>query len=178
MRSGPAATAASILVVALFSAGCGDEQSTAADAPEGAKSTPRAGSHERRASAHLRTGNVSKTEARRCRRALGDFLDATESLQNSVAVGVSYESYLTALNHVRASYAETEADDVPLLCLVRVAGPAERALNTYIDAGNEWGECLADSSCNAESIEPTLQRKWRRAAALIASAQDGLRRGA
>jgi hypothetical protein len=158
MRSGPTATAASILVVVLFSAGCGDEQSTAAE------------------SAHLRTGDVSRTEARRCRRVLGDFLDATESLQNSVAVGVSYESYLTGVNHVRASYAETEADNVPLLCLVWVAGPAERALNAYIDAANEWGECLADSSCNAESIEPELQRRWRRAADLIASAQNGVRR--
>jgi hypothetical protein len=162
MRFGPAATAALMLAVALSSGGCGDEQSTAAGV---AVKRP----------AHASVPNRSET--RRCRRALGDFLDATESLQNSVAVGVSYESYLTAVNHVRASYADVEADDLWLLCLAQVAGPAERALNTYIEAANEWGECLAGSSCDSEAIEVELQRRWRRAADLIASAQDGLRRG-
>jgi len=175
MRSGPAATAALMLAVALLPAGCGGEQSTAADTPDGTRSAPRADSHQRRAYAHIRPGAVPRAEARRCRRALGDFLDAAESLENSVAVGVSYDSYLSAVNHVRASYAEAEADDLPLLCLARVATPAEAALNAHIEAANAWGECLADSSCDPESVEPELQRRWSRAADRLGESARGLR---
>lgn len=113
----------------------------------------------------------------RCGHALGDLLDATESLDNLVAVGVDYESHLSAVNHVRAAYAEVEADELPLPCLVEVAAPAERALNAYIEAANTWGECLADASCEDESVEPELHRLWARARAQLASAQRGLRRG-
>lgn len=160
MRSGSAAIAALMLAVAPIPAGCGDEQSTAASAA---------------AKPPVHASAPNRSEVRRCRRSLGDFLDALESLQNSVAVGVSYEGYLAAVNHVRASYAAAGADHLPLLCLARVAGPAEAALNSYIEAANAWGECLAGSSCDSESVEPALQRQWRRAAGRIASAQDGLR---
>jgi len=175
MRFGPAATAALMLAVALIPAGCGDEQSTAASAVGGSPRAPRAGSPERRAHAEVRGGGVSRGEARRCRRVLGDFLDATESLGNSVAVGVSYEGYLSAVNHVRASYAETEAGRLPLLCLARVAGPAEAALNAYIEAANAWGECLADASCDPESVEPELRRRWSWASDRVGEAAGGLR---
>jgi hypothetical protein len=175
MRSGPAATAALMLAVALVPAGCGDEQSTAASAAGDSARATRAASPGRRARAEVRSGGMSRGEARRCRRALGDFLDASESLENSVAVGVSYEGYLTAVNHVRASYAEADAGDLPLLCLARVAAPAEAALNSYIEAANEWGECLTDSACEPESVEPELQRRWLWASDRLGKAARGLR---
>lgn len=100
-------------------------------------------------------------------RTLGDFLDALESLRNSVAVGVSYETYLAALDGVRGSYAAIDADALPLVCLASAATPAEAALNAYVEAANEWGDCLAGASCDPAAIEPRLQRSWRRAGNLI-----------
>lgn len=97
-----------------------------------------------------------------------------ESLNNSLAVGLSYDDYLSAVNHVRGTYAPIQADHLQLLCLTQVASPAERALNTYIDAANTWGNCLATASCDSESIEPQLQSKWVAASEQISEAQDSL----
>jgi hypothetical protein len=155
MRPGPA-IAVLMLIAALTLPGCGDGETSAA------------GAERVRAPAPMKTND-------KCRHALGDFLDATESLDNLVAVGVDYESHLGAVNHIRAAYAAVEADRLPLLCLAEVAAPAERALNAYIDAANTWGECLADAACEDESVEPELKRLWARARNQIASAQRGLR---
>lgn len=98
-----------------------------------------------------------------------------ESLNNTVAVGLDYESYLGAVNNVRSTYASVPPERLSLVCLARSAGPAELALNTYIEAANAWGECLASASCNPESIEPQLQRKWEEASDLLSVARKGLR---
>lgn len=148
-----------MLAAALFSGGCGDEQSTAASVatrPSTAAAKP---------PAHAPAAN--RPDPRRCRRSLGDFLDALESLRNSVAVGVGYETYLAALDGVRGTYTAVDADALPLVCLAGVATPAEAALNAYVEAANEWGECLAGASCDSAAIEPRLQRSWRRAGNLI-----------
>lgn len=113
--------------------------------------------------------------ARQCRRSLGELLDSIESLANTLAVGLSYEDYLDSVNRVRATYAAVPADSLSLPCLGLAAGPAEGALNLYIDAVNIWGDCLATPSCDPGSVEPKLQRKWEAAGDLISSAQSGLR---
>lgn len=180
MRSGPAAIAALLPALALFFPGCGDEQPSAAGAEKGVRSTPatapsRATPGGPNADERVAVATAARRrEAAHCGRALGDFLDAMESLNNSVAVGVSYDSYLSVVNDVRSAYAPIQADDLPLICLTQVAGPAERALNTYIDAANAWGDCLADTACDPESIEAGLQRKWSRASGYLADARAGL----
>jgi hypothetical protein len=153
MRSGPAVIAALLLALALIPPGCGEEQTKAAD----------------------RGANDQLAAARQCRGSLGDLLDSMESLNNSLAVGLSYDNYLSAVNHVRATYAPIRANRLQLACLVQVANPAEQALNSYIEAANTWGNCLSTTSCNPESIEPKLQRKWTEAAGSVARARSGLR---
>lgn len=173
MRSAPIAAVCVLLSLAPILAGCGGDGTATAGGGEAttgeraATSAPRTATGD--ASAH------ASSPARRCGRRLGDFLDATESLANTLAVGLDFEGYLRSVNRVRAVYAGVEAERLPLACLVRVATPAERALNTYIDAANAWGECLAAPPCDAESVEPELQREWEAAADLLAGARDGLR---
>jgi hypothetical protein len=161
MRSGPAATAGLMLALALVPVGCGEEQTTAA----GAETTRPAAKPKPHGSA----------AAKRCRRSLGEFFDAMESLNNTVAVGLDYDGYLSTVNRVRATYAEIDADRLSIACLARVASPAEQALNAYIAAANTWGECLATTTCDPAEMEPGLQRKWAAAANLVARAQRGLR---
>jgi hypothetical protein len=180
MRLGPA-IAVLMLIAALVLPGCGDGETSAAGAGQsvpgtGARATAN-GSQTTASASKAPVGPGARRQTAHCRHALGDLLDATESLDNLVAVGVDYESHLSAVNHIRAVYAEVEADELPLPCLAAVAAPAERALNAYIEAANVWGECLADASCEDESVEPELKRLWARARAQIASAQRGLRRG-
>jgi hypothetical protein len=174
MRSGHAAILGVSAALALALPGCGgDGTATGAPAATTTATVPPAelaiGSGQ--ASAGQGAGRYA---AKRCRRALGEFLDAMESLANSLAVGLDYERYLGAVDGVRATYAEVDADRLGLVCLGRVAGPAERSLNVYIDAANEWGECLADSSCETASIEAKLQRRWEEAADRLARARSGL----
>lgn len=166
MRPGPIAATAALLSLALIFHGCGDDRTATAG---GVKKDTSA----TKAKASVPAG--SPTAARRCRAELGDFLDSIESLDNTLAVGLDYEQYLGSVNRVRASYSRVAADRLGLVCLSRVAAPAEEALNIYIDSANEWGDCLASSACDPASIEPKLQREWQRASNRLARARAGLR---
>jgi hypothetical protein len=166
MRSGPIAATAALLSLALILPGCGGEGTVSAGdgkEPIGAVRTV----------ASAPTG--SPAAAKRCRAELGDFLDSIESLGNTLAVGLDYRQYLSSVNRVRGSYADVAADRLGLVCLNGVAAPSEAALNVYIGAANEWGNCLADTSCDPDSIEAKLQREWERASARLALARAGLR---
>lgn len=179
MRSGPAATAGLLLALALISSGCGEEQSAATEtaAERTAIKTTRGATSAPAASTKRPPAADDLVAQRRCRRTLGEFLDAMESLGNAVAVGLDYHGYLTMVNRVRATYAEVDADRLPLLCLARAAAPAEAALNSYIAAANAWGECLAATSCELSEVEPRLQRSWARASDLLAAASATLGKG-
>lgn len=166
MRSGRIAATVALLSLALILPGCGDE------------GTATAGGRKESTSATRATASVpaaTPSRVKRCARELGDFLDSIESLGNTLAVGLDYEQYLGSVNRVRASYANVAAERLGIVCLSRVAAPAEGALNVYIDAANQWGNCLARSSCDPDSIEPRLQREWERASGRLARARAGLR---
>lgn len=172
MRFGPAAPARLLLVLALILPGCGEQETAATGAATTVSDAKAAG----RASPSVDRPNPrALATARRCRDSLGEFLDAMESLNNTVAVGLDYDGYLTMVNRVRASYAEIDAERLPLLCLAKVASPAESALNSYIAAANAWGECLATTSCDLAEVEPALQRRWAGASDLVGETQTGLR---
>jgi hypothetical protein len=171
MCSVPAAIIGVLLGLVLILPGCGDEQTATAGgespAPRPAKAT---GAAKRGAPAAS-----TRSAAKRCGHLLGEFLDSLESLNNALAVGLSYDGYLSAVNGVRSTYSSVEADRLPIACLARVASPAEQALNTYIDAANTWGDCLATSGCDSAEVEPRLQRNWAQASHSLLSAQSGLR---
>jgi hypothetical protein len=167
MRSGPAATVGVLLGLALILPACGDERTAAAPQDTAASTSAR--------STRGKSKSSDAAATRRCGRLLGDFLDSMESLNNTLAVGLSYDDYVGAVNHVRSTYASVQVDRLPIVCLGRVGGPAERALNVYIGAANTWGDCLATIHCDPEAVEPKLQRKWEEASDLLSEAKSGLR---
>jgi hypothetical protein len=167
MRAGPAATVGLLLTLALLIPACG-EQGTAATAEKAQTVHSKAKTP---ANARSRVSIAAK----RCRAALGEFLDSMESLANTLAVGLDYQAYLSSVNRVRATYANVPTKSLSLPCLGLAAGPAEHALNFYIAAVNTWGNCLATPSCDPASVEPRLQRKWEAAGDLVSAAQQGLR---
>ena len=160
----PAAIVGVLLGLALILPACGDERTPAAGK---VAATPSKVQAKRPAAA--------AAGAKRCQGLLGEFLDSMESLRNLLAVGLSYEDYLRQVGGVRAVYAGVPAKRLAIACLVRVGTPGERALNVYIDGVNVWGDCLASASCDPESVEPRLQRKWRRASGFLSTAESGLR---
>lgn len=173
MRSGPIAATAALLSLALILPGCGEEGTATGSGIRESTSAPAAPPSPAKGGASASKPTRSAA-AKRCGAELGDFLDSIESLGNTLAVGLDYEQYLGSVNRVRASYSSVVADRLGIVCLSRVAAPAEGALNTYIAAANEWGDCLASSSCDPESIEPKLQREWERASDQLGRARAGL----
>lgn len=176
MRFGPAATVGVLLGLALILPACGDEGTVAA----GGEMTVAGAGGATESAATFRAGGANTAAVpavrRQCRRLLGGFLDSMESLNNTVAVGLDYEGYLGAVNHVRGAYARLPTRRLPLTCLALVGSPAERALNVYIDAANTWGDCLAIASCDPESVEPKLQRQWEQASGHLSLVRRELRR--
>jgi hypothetical protein len=109
----------------------------------------------------------------RCNPRLRRFVGALDSLRDAVAVGVTYDAYLSQVRQLRASYDRVPVGKLAVGCLLAVGGSAERALNAYVEAANAWGNCLADTGCRIESIEPELRRGWDRASSLLSQAQAG-----
>ncbi|MEX2448097.1 MAG: hypothetical protein WD404_05060 [Solirubrobacterales bacterium] len=157
--AGPASIAVCALTAALLClSACGDGEGdgTAAGRGTGAEA-------ERR--------GVADPGKPRCARPLRRFVAALDSLRGTVAVGVTYDTYLARVREVRARYQRVPAGRLAVGCLLAAAAPAERALNSYLAAANTWGDCLADTSCRVEAIEAKLQRAWNRASNLLSQAQ-------
>lgn len=163
MRLSSAATVGILLGLALMLSACGEDGTTAADKPASTTKTTSA------PPPHMAIARDS------CHR-LRPFLGSMTKLRDDLARGLSYDDYLSEVQGVRSVYARIDADKLTASCLLAGGGPAERALNLYIDATNTWGDCLATVSCNTRSVEPKLQRKWALAAHQLAFAQRGLRR--
>lgn len=163
MRLSSAATVGILLGLALILSSCGEAGTTAADKSVGTT---------RKAPAPpARVATVRDA----CRQ-LRPFVASMASLRDELARGLSYDDYLRQVQRVRTVYARIDVGELSAGCLLASGGPAERALNLYIDATNTWGDCLATVSCNTRAVEPKLQRKWALAAHQLASAQRGLRR--
>jgi hypothetical protein len=157
MRLSSAATVCILLSLALILPACGDERTVAADrtvASSGAK---------------------APTGDKRCLGQLRTFIDSMDALRDRLAVGLNYEDYLHEVRAVKGVYDGIPVDRLTIGCLAVVGTPGERALNRYLDAANTWGNCLATASCETESIEAKLQRKWALASDQLSSAQRGLR---
>jgi hypothetical protein len=157
------ATVGILLGLALMLSACGEDGTTAADKPASTTDTRSA------RPPHPATTSDS------CRR-LRPFLGSMAKLRDDLARGLSYDDYLREVQGVRSIYARIDVRKLTAGCLLASGGPAERALNLYIDATNTWGDCLATVSCNTRSIEPKLQRKWALAARQLATARKDLRR--
>lgn len=157
-RLSSAATVGTLLGLMLILPGCGGESALSAGGMANAPNAAPAPGAERT-----------------CRAQLRGFVGSLDALRELLATGLDYASYLREVRGVRAEHAAIRAAKLPIDCLIVSGTPAERAFNQYIDAVNAWGECLTRASCEIESIEPELQRRWARAGDLISSAQHGLR---
>lgn len=160
MRLSHATIAGATLSLALVLPACGSESTPGAGAVDAAPPASKA--------AAGRVGDGT------CRGQLRPFVVAMDTLRTDLAVGLSYDQYMSELRAARGAYRRIRADRLRLDCLVAAGAPAERAVNRYIEAANAWGECLATAACETASIEPRLQREWARASKLLSAAQSGI----
>lgn len=117
---------------------------------------------------------TSPSAAGPCQGQLGSFVASMDSLRRRLAVGVTYGQYVAEVRGIRSTYRKIPIDQVEIDCVSTVGTPAERAFNRYIEAANDWGECVSEAGCGSETVEPVLQRRWRIASHFLSEADDGL----
>lgn len=111
---------------------------------------------------------------KRCRNQVGAFLETMDALRERLVSGLSYEEYVGEIGVVRAAYDEVPVGALTLPCLSAAGTPGERAFSSYIEAANSWGECIEEEGCDAPTIEPVLQKRWRVASHFLEEAQTGI----
>jgi hypothetical protein len=109
-----------------------------------------------------------------CQSQLGSFVASMDSLRRRLAVGLTYDQYVAEVRGIRSTYGKIPVDRVQIDCLGAVGTPAEQAFNRYIAAADDWGECVSESGCSSETVEPVLQRRWRIASHFLTGADEGL----
>lgn len=109
-----------------------------------------------------------------CQSQLGSFVGSMDGLRRRLAVGVTYDQYVAEVRGIRSTYGKIPTDRVQIDCLTAVATPGEKAFNRYIEAANDWGECVSELGCGSAEVEPVLQRRWRIASHFLTEAKEGL----
>jgi hypothetical protein len=120
----------------------------------------------------------SASPAGPCQGQLGSFVASMDSLRRRLAVGVTFDQYLAEVRGIRSTYRKIPIEKVEIDCLDSVGTPAEKAFNRYIEAANDWGDCVSEAGCSSETVEPVLQRHWRIASHFLSEADEGLSAGA
>jgi hypothetical protein len=162
------------LVAALLVSGCGgDGSETTGGATGGTTVTSRAVTTTPTKPPARRDGRAPAGE--RCQSQVGGFVGSMDGLRRRLAVGLTYDQYVAEVRGIRATYGEIPLEKLRLDCLSLVATPGEKAFNRYIEAANDWGECVSELGCDTATIEPVLQRRWRVGSHFLSEAQDGLR---
>ncbi|HEX6782020.1 MAG TPA: hypothetical protein VF125_08325 [Solirubrobacterales bacterium] len=166
------------LVAAMLLGGCGGSGSEAttegtltSDETTRTIEKPTASREAKGGPRHVPAGDL-------CQSQLGSFVGSMDGLRRRLAVGVTYDQYVAEVRGIRSTYGEIPIEQLQIDCLTAVAAPGEKAFNRYIEAANDWGECVSELGCGSVEIEPRLQRRWRIASHFLSEAQDGLRAAA
>lgn len=125
--------------------------------------------------AQSRASAVSPTAVKVCQGQVGGFVGSMDSLRRRLAVGLAYEQYVDEVEGVRAAYRRIPTGELAVECLTEVGAPAEKGFNRYIDAANEWADCIGEAGCESATVEPVLQRQWRIASRFLSESHRGLR---
>lgn len=127
---------------------------------------------------HQRKKQEKPSAAGPCQGQLGSFVASMDSLRRRLAVGVTFDQYTAEVRGIRSTYRKIPTQRVEIDCLSTVGTPAEKAFNRYIEAANDWSECVSEAGCSSETVEPVLQRRWRIASHFLSEADAGLEAGA
>jgi hypothetical protein len=158
------------IVVALLFSACGGGSDTNPSTTVAAKPATRTTSPQ----AKKRTRKAPPA-GELCQSQIGGFLGSIDSLRRRLAVGVTYDQYVDEVNGIRSNYRDVPVDKLRIDCVNAVGVPSEQALNRYIQAANDWGDCVSELGCGSAEVEPVLQQRWRAASHFLSEAQSGLR---
>jgi hypothetical protein len=161
------------VLVVLLLPGCG------AGGSDGGSADATVASHPATTLAKARVPKRGKSQgapsaAGPCQGRLGSFVASMDSLRRRLAVGLTFDQYVAEVRGIHSTYRKIAIERVEIDCLAAVGTPAEKAFNRYIEAANDWGECVSKAGCSSETVEPALQRRWRIASHFLSAADEGL----
>jgi len=162
------------LVLALLLTGCGSGGSDGRESITATLTTDPATTVAKQPEASQDKKHPKASSADPCQTQLGSFVASMDSLRRRLAVGVTYDQYVAEVRGIRSTYRKIPTRQVEIDCLGAVGTPAEQAFNRYIEAANDWGECVSEAGCSSETVEPVLQRRWRIASHFLSEADGGL----
>jgi hypothetical protein len=117
----------------------------------------------------------AQAELAACQSQVGPLLTAEQDLEGRLnAVGLSYNDYGNKVGDVSVAYNTIPFKELSPQCLTQVGVHAEKAMNSYVKAGQTWTDCFDDFSCDDDSIDPDLQLDWFEASAQIKQASQGM----
>lgn len=105
-----------------------------------------------------------------CRSELSAFADDLAEVDARLDVGMSLNEYSDLVSDASVSYSRIDVDNLSGDCLTAGA-KLESAFNQYSRAVDTWDDCVWDDWCDTDSIDPRLQRHWRKATDLISEAE-------
>jgi hypothetical protein len=162
------------LLVALVLGGCGGSGSDGRESITATVTTDPATPAVKQPNSGQDKKPAKASDADPCQTQLGSFVASMDSLRRRLAVGVTYDQYVAEVRGIRSTYRKIPTRQVEIGCLGAVGTPAEQAFNRYIEAANDWGECVSEAGCTSETVEPVLQRRWRIASHFLSEADAGL----
>jgi hypothetical protein len=162
------------VLVALLLSGCGGGESEGASRSGTVAAGRPSTTAEKKAEAIPHKQRDSPSAAGPCQGQLGSFVASMDSLRRRLAVGVTFDQYLAEVRGIRSTYRKIPIERIEIDCLDAVGTPAEKAFNRYIEAANDWGNCVSEAGCSSETVEPVLQRHWRIASHFLGEADAGL----
>lgn len=109
-----------------------------------------------------------------CAAALEDLTDALFELDSRLSVGMTFAAYSDKVADTRVAYDKIKFTNLDRDCILGAGKPAEDAMNEYIKAYTAWNDCFNQSTCNNESIKPTLQGHWATATATLKAIKNRL----
>ncbi len=101
------------------------------------------------------------------------FVASLAEIDGQLDVGINFREYESLRRRAHAAYARVPVKRLPHSCLVRVAVPAEKALNAYTVASNIWRRCIGNLNCN-RAADARLRFRWQQAGNYLETAVNNL----
>ena len=172
--------AGALTAVTLLAAGCGGSGGGTGEAQQAPETVTVEATTEEAPEPTTTEPEVDPVEfeelanAETCLREIQPIVKRLEELNGQLAINITYQEYRRMLGRVSTAYNGINVGALDAGCLDEAAVPAEKALNSYIQAENTWSDCIDDYNCDLDSIDPKLQRNWSASTRTIDRASDYL----
>ncbi len=124
---------------------------------------------------HAQAVVKAQAAAAQCHQQLDPLITALKDLEGRLnGAGLTEQDYLTRVGNISSAYGQISFHQLAFPCLTKVGANAEKAMNTFVTAGNTWNKCVTDINCSQSGIDPQLQSNWADASASILLIDQGL----